>query len=544
MILSSSLSYSHSVPGDGPEDAPIVLLIDCPATSDEYTGRPLSGATGQVYLSQFRKAGIPRRLIRIESVCEHTIEGSIGGIYGKSLSKFYRLDSAERDYWRANATKRLLDLEPKIIIPAGNEALTLVTGKKSLSKWHLSPLTSKGVFSECFTLPLLDPHYIAKKMGELPFVTLGAEIVKSFLDHGHNPVARNFIVKPSPDEAIAWIDNALEKGEWLSADIETGMGQITCIGFSIDPREAICIPTLPRNFDSPEDFFRVWQAIAKLLESSLKKTGQNLFYDATYLSAYGIRVLNIIHDTMVANKYIYPEFSKGLDTVNRLFVGEPYWKDEAKDWTARQNPEELYIYNCKDAACTLQATFAQIQELISQGLYNSFIELAMDLWSPAAEMCWTGLPVRKETRERLRVETTEEIIKWTKILDSEADTTMGKPVNQKSPKQVKEFLRYLGFKIPIKKGKESSDYESLLKLQLKAPESKPIKALIKLSKLQKRLSSYLSYRFDETTSRMHSALYISSTETGRWSGGTDAWDRGINIETIPGEVKEQFGYDK
>lgn len=540
MSLIEIESYKELVGSNGPEDAEVLIVIDSPATADEISKRPLSGEMGAVYLSQFRKFGINQAKIRVESVALRPCPKGL----------FYTLPEDERTHWRSNCFKRIQNLVEKgnikVIVPAGDEALRLLTGKSSLQKWHMSPLRTTEAFGEIRAIPLLSPHYVMKVFRDIIYVTLGAKrISECLLDPKKQPIERNFIIRPTFEQIYEWKEKN-KNVEWLSIDIETSAGQINCIGFSSDSREAICIPSLPTDWTTPEQFFAVWQIIRELCESRAKKTGQNIIYDATYLSAYGVRILNIQHDTMIGIRYSNPELKKGLDNNARIYMFEPYWKDEGKDWNSRQNIDELYYYNCKDAAGTLEITQAQIQELKEDSQYENFQDLAMKLWAPCAEMSWTGFPVNLKVREELKRDTEEQIKHWTEILNREAKAIIGKEINPRSPKQVKEFLKAAGFKLLKKQGKETSNYESLLTLRLKSPESKILEALIKLSSLQKSLSSYLNYRFDEEKLRMFYSIYPASTETLRMTSGLDPWDRGMNIQTIPRKeehLKRQFGYE-
>ena len=528
---------SH-VTGDGPENAPILLLVDCVSHADLTSQRPLTGAMGSVYLSQLRAKGIERSKIRIEAICE-TIS---------PRSSFYALSEDARSYWRAHAFERIQRIASqdscRVIVPAGEEALRLTTGKAGLMKWHLSPLESIEPFGRKRTIPLLDPSYVMKVFRDIAYVAFGAKRISEELLSPRELRKRKFIIKPTLEETHDWIEKAL-RSEEVCIDIETGAGQITCVGFSTDPGEALCIQTLPKDRSSPEEFFAIWQAIARVCESPLRKVGQNILYDATCLSAYGIRVRNIYHDTMMAMRFLNPELAKGLDNCARFYSYEPYWKDDAKDWGSRQSIEELYYYNCKDASITLEIAHAQIQQMREEDSHARFHKLAMSLWCAAAEMSWTGFPVRMEELLRLREVNAQEIAKWQTTLDAEAQHFLGKPINGGSHMQVKELLKAMGFRLPMKDGKETSNYGALCELRLKAPDSKALEALQRISKERKLRSSYLNYRFDEAKLRMFFTMYVNSTETGRWSSGTDPWGRGMNVQTVPrdGAMRRQFGYE-
>lgn len=537
MRIEMSDGLQRDISGDGKPDAPILFVLDNPFRVDSTSGRPFTNYAGRLYLSQFLKSGILRREIRIECICEKIIPSEI----------FYTLPMSERVAWKEDFLKRLDDLSPKIIVPLGEEALTLFTGKKSTSKWHLSILPPLDQFKDkCEkVIPLLRPDFVMKKFPNVAYIAFGADRIREEMQvKGITETERNFIVRPTVEQSLDWISDSLKKADELSLDIETGAGQIVCVGASYDPKEAICFPSLPKDFDSPEDYHRIWKGIAQLFESTIPKIGQNFLYDTTYLSAYGIRTRNVAFDTMQAMRFLHPELSKGLDNCARIYSREAYWKDEGKDWGAKQNIEQLYIYNCKDAAVTLEIARAQRADLRQRGKFETFERLAMRYYAPAAEMAWNGLPLRIETLERLKKETLAEIEKWNAVIEEESGKILGKGINPRSPAQVKHYLKSCGFRIPMKQGKETSDYKALLKLRLKSPNHRGLEALIKLSKLNKRYSSYLNFRYDEKTNHLPFSLYVLSTETGRWSSGTDPWDRGLNAQTIPKEVKEIFGYDR
>lgn len=532
MSLIISGTYQHHISGDGPEDAKIVILTDMPGWNDSLTRRPLSDYAGKLLLGQFTQAGIRRTDIRIESICERL----------PTDRKFYSLDPFEQNFWREDCLRRLKQLSPNVIVPLGEVALQLVTGKKSIGKWHMSILPAVAGLSGVKTIPLLHPDYTLKVFKDIPFLTVGAQRVQQEMNFPEiRTTKRTFITKPNLVLILDWIERALKEAEWLSFDIETGSDQIICIGFSYLTTEAICIPTLPQDWSDPE-LYVIWSAIDKLMGSAIQKVAQNGIYDCTFLSRYGIRVRNLAHDTMVAQRVLHAELPVGLDTIARLYTREPYWKDEGKSWGINQNIDQLYVYNCKDVCLTLEAAHAQRVDLLQRGLDKLFYETIMAYHVPACQMCWTGLPIREHVLIKLREETEVKVAELQKTLDEKAHATLGRVINSRSVKDKKELLKALGYRLPMKDGRESTDYESLLKLRLKDPDSPVLDALLKLSKEQKKLSSYLNYNYD-SDKQMRFTLRIGGTETLRWAGSKDPFDNGINPQTIPSGLKGQFGYD-
>lgn len=520
------IELPREVRGEGPEDARIVLLAESPSYEEFTAKRPFQNFASKMLLQQFLQAGILRSQMRLEYVCEQVVPNR----------HFTTLPPATQIAWKADALQRVKALKPNVIVPLGDIALSVVTPHTSSDKYHLSIIPSL-VGPKC--IPLLWPERILRNFKEIFFLTFGATRIaeESKFPEIIN-TQRQFTIRPTLLESLATLKK-LEHSEWLSVDIETCAGQITCIGFAATPTAAISIPTLQRDYSSPEEFFELWTAIAKVLAAPSKKVGQNFNYDMTYLAKYGIRVRNFFHDTMIANKFLHPESTMGLDTVARLYTKEPYWKDEAKNWSARQNAEDLYYYNCKDAAVTLEAAFAQRLELERRGHTELFKKRCMDLTSAVSEMCWRGLPVNETERLRLRTETEKTVEELQKQLDVATTPLMGGPINPRSPTQIKNLLKVAGMKIPMKMGKESSDRESLMRLRLKHPESPILTPLVQLSAEQKKLSSYLNFAYDPDGCMRYS-LMLLGTETNRMACYTDPWDRGINAQTIPSGLKSMF----
>lgn len=515
------------IKSSGPENSKLVVLTDHATWSD--IDEPLSDSSGKLFLSQLIKSGIPKYSIRLEAICNEPI------------SALYRLTGPDRTHWENDCLERLSKLKAaNVIVALGEDALRLTTGKHTIDKWHLSIIPAIPALAGKKVVPVLHPTRVMKVFKEFPYLAFGAQRAADESKFPEfNRTKRDFWLNPSSPEIETYCKKAADS-EWLSVDIETARGQIVCVGLSTSPNEAMCIPTLPRHWPTPTEFNFVWRSIAHALQGSSKKVFQNGIYDTTYFSKYGIRVVNFFHDTMIAQKFLHPELQMGLDYVARIYTREPYWKDDAKEWGARGDIRQLYEYNCKDASVTLEAAHAQRLDMKKRGLLDRFDKFIMPQTTPIAEMCWRGLPVDPEAREALRLAAQTRLTELESELTAECAKANHKPINPRSPAQVKDLLKAMKFRIPIKDGKPSSDKEALLKLKLKNPNARVLTILLEMSKLQKQISSYLTYEYDELKKRMNFTVSIHGTETERKSCYKDPWNRGINAQTIPGKLKGQF----
>lgn len=529
VTVSGSAGLVSRVTGRGPTGANILILLDSPTYNDAVSGTHLSDYYGQLLLNQFRRAGVNVSSLRIESICENMV----------GAGTYLALPELHRAQWESHCRERLLALSSNVIVAVGEGPLRFLTGKTGIHNWQCSV-----VWSEEFNVkvvPVFTPQHVNRAFSDIFFLFRGVlKAVNESATPVHNVPQRTFFLQPT-FELIANTCERYAQAPEVSIDIETANGQITCIGFACGPNEAISIPTRIADWDSAERFYAVWKYVAMVCEASNKKIFQNGIYDTTYLSAYGIRVRGFAvgHDTMHAQRILEPEQPVGLDTIARLHTSEPYWKDEAKDWSTKTNLLALYSYNAKDAACTFEAKIAQENELRKRGLLELFRDYQMRLAPILMEMSWRGLPVDMDARAKALQTAEAELAQLMEQFQAQARLISGEEVNPRSPVQVKNLLKRAGMRLPTKHGKETTDVLALKKLRLKHPDMPVLDLLIKVSAEQKAISSYLKSELSPDTVLRYT-LNGAGTETLRWSCYKDPWDRGVNAQTIPSKWKTFF----
>lgn len=439
--------------------------------------------------------------------------------------------------------------DENIIVGFGERVLGALTGKKSVDKWVLSPLR---LASGQIVIPTYDFTRTQKQFELGIYQEMALLRAKEFSTEAPPLTEERYLLNPSVEVTLALLDQ-IKHEEELAIDVETGYGQINTVGFAWSGADAIAINVLPDRCNDL-DYYELWRRIGLVLSSDSRKVFQNFIYDVSYFSAYGHRVNNISHDTMWAMKVLWPEFKSNLGNVGRFYTRRPYWKDDGKvadeegakkDWGAVRDWTKHYTYNCRDTTGTLDAKRAQVRDLEARGLLPFYADYIARLHDPILDMCATGMPLCGVTRDKLKAETEAQI----EGLTREFHRLVGSDLNPRSPKQVLSYLKEKGAKIPKKydkaKGiyKESADASSIKKIRLK--QDLPGLAELQLIKTyEKALSSYINFEV-RPDGRLSYSLNGCGTETLRWSGGKDAWDRGFNIQTIPREggdvsIKSQF----
>jgi DNA polymerase I-like protein with 3'-5' exonuclease and polymerase domains len=435
------------------------------------------------------------------------------------------------------------DLGPiETLVGFGESVLRHFTEKRGIDKWQLSPLKTKcgRNFIPTYDLGRSQKQYELNLYQELA-LHRAYEITKS----PYPPAVERFLLNPPLEETFAILET-LETCPEIAVDVETGYGQINTIGFAWSPSDAIAINVLPDRC-SDHSYLELFERIRRVLESPSRKIFQNFIYDTSYFSSYGIRVRGEIFDTMFAMKFLYPELKSNLGNVGRLYTKRVYWKDDGKvtdeegakkNWGDVRDWVRHYTYNCRDTTGTLEASLNQRLDLRQRNMEHVFNGYLLSLIDPVREMCGNGMPVDLSVRESLKKEGEAKVAELIKEFQEIAGE-----INPASPKQILSYLTAKGIKIPKKydkeKGiyKESTDSSSIKKIRLKYPEMKELGSLQGIKSLSKALSSYINFEV-RPDGKLPFSLNICGTETLRWSGNKDAWDRGFNIQTIPREGGE------
>lgn len=516
---------------EGPADAKVLFVSDFLRVTDKAEGRILSEYVAQPLLSAIKSAGLLSSEWAITVIHPHCPMG------GKDVT---RIDRLVRDDDLVHLRSNLSEHKANVIVPLGSYALSLLCGLDSIDKWHCNIIQSTAEYGLRKCIPLFHPDHVIKCYGDSAYLSFGCMRIK---DESHFPELkiphREFNLGPSLSDSIDILQCYAEPGPPIAIDIETGGGLINTVGIAPSDGYAVAIKTLPDHYGSLE-YLQLWQAIARVMEGPRPKILQNFIYEASWFARYGIELKNTVHDTMWAMKFLHPEFEKGLHNVGRIYTKFPYWKDDNDDWNLIRDWLRHLDYNCKDTTGTFAAYENQLKALESRNLLAVFTGFVMRFAPVIQEMCASGLRVDPQALVDLQEKLNRKAENFNRIIELEAQSRLGRSVNARSPKQVKQALKDMGMKLPVQKGKESSDKKALVKLRKKYPDDQFIQSLVGLSATNKQLSSYINFEYDRGTSRVHYALDGCGTETGRWSGYNSGWGEGFNPQTVPKSVRQCF----
>ena len=512
--------------GEGKKESKIWVIGEAPGYQEQKTGRPFVGGAGKVLDGLLHEAEIKRAETYIDNVIQQQPPKNDFSIYyedkSKRKPKQVLLDNHKRIREEVNLYK------PNAVIALGGEALKALTGKTSIMNWRGSILDCGGVK----VIPTIHPASIMRMYELRPIAVLDLKRAKheSLTPTFPPPYPDKFIINPTFSQVMEYID-FLHKQPYVSFDIETAGDQITCIGFGWSDTESICIPICysTNSWWTKEEENHIILRLQKLFANpNIKFIAQNAQYDMIWLAdRWGIEVVNLWMDTMIAFHCVYPELKKGLAFLCSIYTTRPYYKGMPKEETG---PNILWKYNCLDTVVTWEVAHEIRKEMDEFGTIPFYTVHSHALIKPLIAMQRRGVKIDIKKREAIDRDLERELGEMQKKLSSAA----GHELNPNSSKQMKEFL-YSELKLPPQRkrstGELTADEEAIETLAKKFPN--PVFNLIlDIRKIRKVLSTYIRATIDPDE-RIRCSYAITGTTTGRLSSRENVYGSGTNLQNIP-----------
>lgn len=225
------------------------------------------------------------------------------------------------------------DFKPNLAVALGSTPLWALCGTGGITKRRGAIVESTKV-PGLKVLPVFHPAGILRQWENRPVTILDLEKARYEQEFPEiRRPKRTVYVDPSLED-LRWFEaNHIASARAISADIETAAGQVTCIGFATSPDRAIVVPFVDyRRSDrsywrTAEEEIQAWAFVCRVLDHPAPKIFQNGLYDIHFLwRAYGLKVRNAEHDTMLLHHSLQPESPKGLGFLGSVYTNEAAWK--------------------------------------------------------------------------------------------------------------------------------------------------------------------------------------------------------------------------
>lgn len=339
---------------------PIAFVGEAPSYEEIEKGLPFVGPAGRIFNSLLRTANLERDDYLVTNVFAEQIpdnkiknwcmplkdaRGEVGGTDLPPIGSngFLRM---EHRHHLARLADELHRADPAVIVPLGGTALWAFTGASNITSMRGTALEASRTAPGVKVVPTFHPSYLMKKFEHYSIVVRDLQYAKIEADKGKGITyaKRHLILQPTLRDLDDYFDRCVGAPS-LSIDIETGWGQITCIGFSWDVEWGLCVPFIDHRkanksyWESPDAEAQAWKWVKAVCESPCPKVGQNFAgYDWLWcLRKRGIGVRNLADDTRLLSHAIYPELPKDLGFLGSSYASQGAWKYMGKKGDKRDD---------------------------------------------------------------------------------------------------------------------------------------------------------------------------------------------------------------
>jgi len=527
----------------GPKTAKLLVVGEAPGATEDASGVPFSGASGEDLNDYLITVGIPRSDVFVTNVCHERPPANKFETFLKPKPHPALL------YGIVQLKKDIEEIRPNLVLALGDVPLRFLTNKHSITKYRGSVLECSLVKGQK-VLPTFHPASVFRQYENRALIRLDMKRVAEEVKFPEIVLPQREIrVWP---EAAEWAEEMFH-AEWLSVDIETIPGtnrhEVVCVGFSDNPGRALVVPTSAPGGEA---------VIRRLLASPNKKCGQNFGqYDLTVLEDNGYEVVNFQWDIMFSHHALLMEAAGGGDEVKMLrggkqggtsplkkglgfqvsiYTKQPFYKDDGKLWKETGDLAMFYRYNGYDACCTGEIRSAHEKGLDTFKVRHVF-EHEMAILPLLRQMSRRGVKIDLPLRDELRKQYTQEVINLQAFLDKSA----GKPLNVKSAPDMHKLL-YDTLKLPVKLHRETkrptANKDAIVELAGKYNHP-VLMTILEIRKRRDLIERYLDAQID-ADGRMRCLFDPTGTRTGRLASRANIYGSGTNLQNIPPRLRRMF----
>jgi hypothetical protein len=276
---------------------------------------------------------------KIEELCQDKKAAQAEGGLAASLPPLARAKYLRPEFLPevSRLHEELLTCRPNLVVALGNTACWALLSATNIGAIRGTVTSGFGPLAGLKVLPTYHPAGVLRQWSWRTivisdFIKVARELKFPEIRRPQREVLVNPTLPAAAEAAARILADAQAAGLPLACDIETAVGQITCISFASSKDFALTIPFVDLEhptrsyWPSEADELEAWGIVRKLLESPVPKLGQNFIYDLQYITKMGIFPRNCHEDTMLLHHSLFPEMQKGLGFLGSIYTDEPAWK--------------------------------------------------------------------------------------------------------------------------------------------------------------------------------------------------------------------------
>lgn len=316
-----------------------------------------------------------------------------------------------------------------------------------------------------------------------------------------------------------------------TTNIDVYSAELVGLSFAIKAHEAWYLP-MPADRDECQKRLELLRPLFE--DESITKIGQNLKYDISMLSQYGIKVKGRLFDTMLAHYLLEPEQRHNMDYLAEAYLDyitipiEDLIGKGRQQRSMREVPvEQVKEYAAEDADITLQLYEKLSPMLKENGMEKLFYDIEMPLVPVLSRMEANGVRIDTENLKQI----SDEFGRQIQQVEEKIYEAAGMPFNIASPKQLGEVLfEKLRIDEKAKKtktGQYATGEDVLQKLSHKHPIIQMILDYRSFTKLKSTYLDALPALVNPKDGLIHTSYNQAVTATGRLSSNNP------NLQNIP-----------
>lgn len=358
-------------------------------------------------------------------------------------------------------------------------------------------------------------------------------------------------------ERLAWLIQEMSSQPLLSVDTETTSvmprwAEIVGYSFAWQPGQAYYVPVRAPAGELQLDPAETLAALRPVLENpAVRKTGQNLKYDAIVLRSAGVELRGLDFDSMVASYLLDAgERNHNLDELALRYLNYQTTTIDTLIGSGKSQKrmdevavDKITHYAAEDADVALRLRPVLEEKLAASGLSDLLATVEVPLIDVLVELEFNGVRVDLPRLAELSRRYGERLL----TLEAEIYELAGRPFNIGSPKQLQDIL-FVEQKLPILKRTKtgaSTDVDVLEELARRHPLPAKIIEYRQFAKLKNTYVDALPHLVYPGTGRVHASFNQVVAATGRLSS-SDPNLQNIPIRTDAGrEIRSAFlpGHD-
>lgn len=561
----------------GPRNAKLVVIGEAPGAEEARAGVPFVGASGKELDKMLADAGInPAEVYYTNVTLVRPPDNDIKAWVQQSKTRSTRGKRPTPEHWvqfrgwwvephvredTLRLYEELRSIKPNAILAVGQTPFWALCaeGTKSGTKegsgkvgtWRGSTLLS-DVLEDVKVIPAYHPAFILRQWQHRTIT------VQDFRRAGHaartkglSPPPWDFVLSPTFDQAASFLSGILERlsaGEVrLTCDVEVSQKKCLCVGIGTSRYRAISIPFLYKwdFYFPPDQHWVIVNLLRKVLtHPNARVWNQNIGYDIQFLVNDFLIYPNVAGDTMINQNVLFPGTPMNLGYQASMYCGHyRYWKDDGKFWKLPeiQNWEQLWFYNCEDAARTYEVMECQEAMLQHRKLVPQRDLIAQRFFPLIRKAMFRGVNV-DTAKKRLML---RELYHVTDMAQAKVNYFASKKLDVSSPQQLANFF-YFELKLPKqfnqKKGEAPSlscDANALVTLAKIEPLIGELVRWINIARSYIAAIKVCNAEVDED-GRWRCSYSFGIVETLRLSSSENPYGRGLNLMNISSgkEVKD------